>query len=132
MLAHKYGRTYVQVGLPTVPNCLGHPEFWVILSSSLVFQSQPFLFVSVKRENITVKCNLSPGDKRLSTALDSKHLLRQHEQVKLVERDHHASTEGQTAPTQIEYLKSRLNILYLSWGSLSFSRGIMISRYKFH
>ena len=23
-------------------------------------------------------------------------------------------------------------ILYLSWGSLSFSRGMMISRYKFH
>src|SRR4029434_5115620 len=35
-----------------------------------------------------------------------RHLLRQHEQVKLVARDHHASTEGQTAPTQIEYLKS--------------------------
>src|SRR4029434_5091876 len=68
--------------------------------------SHYFLFVSVKEKNITVKCNLCPGDKRLSTALDSTS---QHEQVKLVARDHYASTEGQTAPTQIEYLKSRLN-----------------------
>ena len=75
-----------------------------------------FLFVSVKEKNITVKCKLCPGDKRLSTALDSTsnlytHLFRQHEQVKLVARDGHASasTEGQTAPTQIEYLKSRFN-----------------------
>ena len=68
--------------------------------------SHYFLFVSVKEKNITVKCKLCPGDKRLSTALDSTsnlytHLFRQHGQVKLVARDGHASasTEGQTAPT---------------------------------
>ena len=68
--------------------------------------SHYFLFVSVKEKNITVKCKLCPGDKRLSTALDSTsnlytHLFCQHEQVKLVARDGHASasTEGQTAAT---------------------------------
>lgn len=35
------------VGLPTIPNCPGHPEIWMILicpfraSSGPVFQSQP-------------------------------------------------------------------------------------------
>ena len=54
--ALKYVITWVQVGSPTVPNCPGHPELWMILiypvrdSSSPLFQSQPFLFVSVKRE----------------------------------------------------------------------------------
>jgi len=39
-----------------IPNCPGNPELWVILicpvsaSSSPILQSQPFLFVSVKRE----------------------------------------------------------------------------------
>src|SRR4029434_3057137 len=64
MLAHSYVITEVQVGLPTVPNCLGHPEFWVILSSSPVFQSQPFLCVSVKREK-SVICALATGASQL-------------------------------------------------------------------
>ena len=61
-----------------------------------------FICIREKRK----KCNLCPGDKRLSTALDSTsnlytHLFRQHGQVKLVARDGHASasTEGQTAAT---------------------------------
>lgn len=73
-------------------------------------------FICIREKRKKLSFYLCPGDKRLSTALDStsnlhKHLLRQHEQVKLVARDRHVSTstEGQTAPTQIEYLKSPFN-----------------------
>lgn len=51
-----------------------------------------FEFVARKYDNVTVKCKLCPGQKQLSTAVNttsniSKHLQRQHANIKLVAKD---------------------------------------------
>src|SRR4029434_11240787 len=56
-------------------------------------------FICIREKRKKLSFYLCPGDNRLSTAFDSPTRTGET-------RDHHASTEGQTAPTQIEYLKS--------------------------
>ncbi|KAL7380806.1 hypothetical protein ABVT39_024395 [Epinephelus coioides] len=51
-----------------------------------------FDFIARKEKNVTVKCKLCPGQKQLSTAANttsnlSKHLQRQHANIKLVAKD---------------------------------------------